>query len=61
MDRLEAYKEVVPKGTVEFLMLLAEKVRGKRIPEINPPRWAEVGSGFARRLSIPGRVHGMTG
>jgi trehalose synthase len=38
MNRLEAYKEVVPKGTVEFLMLLAEKVQGKRILEINSTR-----------------------
>lgn len=38
MNRLEACKEVVPKGTVEFLMLLAEKVQGKRILEINSTR-----------------------
>jgi trehalose synthase len=35
MSRLEAYKAVVPPGTVEFLMGLAEKVQGKRILEIN--------------------------
>ena len=47
MNRLEAYKEVVPKGTVEFLMLLAEKVQGKRILEINSTR---VGGGVAEIL-----------
>ena len=47
MDRLEAYKEVVPKGTVEFLRLLAEKVQGKRILEINSTR---VGGGVAEIL-----------
>lgn len=47
MNRLEAYKEVVPKGTVEFLLLLAEKVRGKRILEINSTR---VGGGVAEIL-----------
>ena len=47
MNRLEAYKEVVPKGTVEFLMLLAEKVQGKRILEINS---TQVGGGVAEIL-----------
>jgi trehalose synthase len=47
MNSLEAYKEVVPKGTVEFLMLLAEKVQGKRILEINS---TQVGGGVAEIL-----------
>ena len=47
MSRLEAYKEVVPKGTVEFLMLLAEKVQGKRMLEINS---TQVGGGVAEIL-----------
>ncbi|MBI4763772.1 MAG: glycosyltransferase [Deltaproteobacteria bacterium] len=47
MNRLEAYKEVVPPGTIEFLMLLAEKVRGKRILEINS---TQVGGGVAEML-----------
>jgi trehalose synthase len=47
MSRLEAYKEVVPKGTVEFLMLLAEKVRGKSLLEINSTK---AGGGVAEIL-----------
>ncbi|MBI5583223.1 MAG: glycosyltransferase [Deltaproteobacteria bacterium] len=47
MSLLEAYKEVVPPGTVEFLILLAEKVQGKRILEINSTR---VGGGVAEIL-----------
>ncbi len=47
MSRLEAYQEVVPQGTVDFLMLLAEKVQGKRVLEINSTR---VGGGVAEIL-----------
>lgn len=47
MNHLEAYREMVPRGTIEFLMRLAEKVRGKRILEINSTK---VGGGVAEIL-----------
>lgn len=47
MNRLEAYREMVPKGTIESLMRLAEKVQGKKILEINSTK---VGGGVAEIL-----------
>ena len=35
MNRLEAYREMVPKGTIELLRSLAKKIEGKKILEIN--------------------------
>ncbi|HMK64375.1 MAG TPA: glycosyltransferase, partial [Thermodesulfobacteriota bacterium] len=35
MNRLEAYREMVPQGTIEFLRSLAKKIEGKKILEIN--------------------------
>jgi hypothetical protein len=32
MSQLEDYREVVPKGTVDFLKRLAEQVKGKKDP-----------------------------
>lgn len=35
---LEAYREVAPPGTVEFLYRLSEKVRGRSLLHINSTR-----------------------
>ena len=47
MSRLEDYREVTPKGTIEFLMRLSEKLHGKKILEINS---TYVGGGVAEIL-----------
>ncbi len=47
MNRLEAYREMVPKGRIDFLMCMAEKLRGKKILEINSTK---VGGGVAEIL-----------
>jgi trehalose synthase len=47
MNALDPYREVTPKGTVDFLRCLAEKVRGKRILHVNSTR---VGGGVAEIL-----------
>ena len=47
MSRLEDYREVTPKGTIEFLMRLSEKLQGKKILEINS---TYVGGGVAEIL-----------
>ncbi len=47
MSRLEDYREVTPKGTVEFLMRMSEKIRGKKLLEINS---TYVGGGVAEIL-----------
>ncbi len=47
MSVLDSYREVTPKGTIEFLRCLADKVRGKRILHVNSTR---VGGGVAEIL-----------
>ena len=47
MNALDPYREVTPKGTVDFLRCLAEKVRGKKILHVNSTR---VGGGVAEIL-----------
>ena len=47
MNALDPYREVTPKGTVDFLRCLAEKVRGRRILHVNSTR---VGGGVAEIL-----------
>jgi trehalose synthase len=44
---IEAYREVAPKGTVDFLYRLAEKTRGKTFLHVNSTR---VGGGVAEIL-----------
>ena len=48
MSRLDDYREVVPKGTVDFLKCLAEQVRGRKILHINSTK---LGGGVAEMLS----------
>jgi trehalose synthase len=52
MSCLDDYREVVPKGTVDFLKRLGEQVKGKRILHINSTK---LGGGVAEMLrsSIP--------
>lgn len=45
---IEDYREVAPKGTVEFLLGLAERVRGRRFLHVNSTR---AGGGVAEILS----------
>jgi trehalose synthase len=45
---IETYREVAPKGTVEFLLGLAERVRGRRFVHVNSTR---AGGGVAEILS----------
>jgi len=47
MSQLDDYREVAPKGTADFLKLLAKKVQGKKILHINSTR---VGGGVAEIL-----------
>lgn len=47
MNRLDDYREVAPKGTVDFLKLLAKQVQGKKILHINSTR---LGGGVAEIL-----------
>ncbi len=47
MSRLDDYREVVPKGTVEFLRYMAGRVRGKKILHINSTK---LGGGVAEML-----------
>jgi trehalose synthase len=48
MSRLDDYRDVVPKGTVEFLRYMAGRVRGKRILHINSTK---LGGGVAEMLT----------
>jgi len=48
MSRLNDYREVVPKGTIDFLNCLAEQVRGRKILHINSTK---LGGGVAEMLS----------
>ena len=47
MSVLDSYREVTPKGTIDFLRCLAEKIRGRRILHVNSTR---VGGGVAEIL-----------
>jgi trehalose synthase len=47
MSVLDSYREVTPKGTIDFLRCLADKVRGRRILHVNSTR---VGGGVAEIL-----------
>jgi trehalose synthase len=47
MNRLDDYREVVPKGTIDFLTCMAEQVKGKKILHINSTK---VGGGVAEML-----------
>jgi len=47
MSLLEKYQEVTPKGTMDFLKCLAEKVRGKKVLHINSTK---LGGGVAEIL-----------
>jgi trehalose synthase len=47
MSLLDSYREVTPKGTIDFLRCLADKARGKRILHVNSTR---IGGGVAEIL-----------
>jgi len=47
MNHLEDYREVVPKGTIDFLKRLAEQVKGRKILHINSTK---LGGGVAEML-----------
>jgi len=47
MSLLDDYRDVVPRGTIDFLKCLAEKVKGKRVLHINSTR---LGGGVAEIL-----------
>src|SRR4030042_4753681 len=47
MNRLDDYREVAPKGMVDFLKLLAKQVQGRKILHINSTR---LGGGVAEIL-----------
>src|SRR4030043_1050201 len=47
MSHLEDYREVVPKGTIDFLKCLAEQVKGRKIVHINSTK---LGGGVAEML-----------
>ena len=47
MSRLDDYREVVPKGTIDFLRCLAEQVKGRKILHINSTK---LGGGVAEML-----------
>ncbi len=48
MSRLDDYREVVPKGTIDFLNCLAEQVKGRKILHINSTK---LGGGVAEMLN----------
>jgi len=47
MSLLESYREVAPKGTIDFLQRLADGVRGRKILHVNSTR---IGGGVAEIL-----------
>jgi len=47
MSHLDDYREVVPKGTIDFLKCLAEQVKGRKILHINSTK---LGGGVAEML-----------
>ena len=47
MNRLEDYVKVAPQGMIDLIMRLAEKIRGRRVVEINSTK---VGGGVAEIL-----------
>jgi trehalose synthase len=47
MSRLNEYREVVPRGTIDFLKRLAEQVKGRKILHINSTK---LGGGVAEML-----------
>ena len=47
MSRLEAYREIAPQGSVEFLFRMAETIQGKKIIHVNSTK---LGGGVAEIL-----------
>src|SRR4030065_994613 len=47
MSRLDDYRDMVPKGTIDFLRCLAEQVKGRKILHINSTK---LGGGVAEML-----------
>jgi len=47
MSRLEDYREIAPRGSVEFLFRMAEKIQGKKIIHVNSTK---LGGGVAEIL-----------
>ena len=47
MSRLNDYRKVVPKGTIDFIERLAEQVKGRRLLHINSTK---LGGGVAEML-----------
>ena len=45
---IDAYREVAPKGTIDFLLRLAERARGRRFLHVNSTRY---GGGVAEILT----------
>jgi len=46
--RLEAYRNIAPRGTLELLLRLAERLRGRRFVHVNTSRF---GGGSAELLN----------
>src|SRR6266404_84645 len=50
--KLDDYRQVVPRGTVDFLMRIGERLRGKRLVHVSASRYGALAEGLNRVVAI---------
>jgi trehalose synthase len=50
--KLDDYRQVAPRGTVDFLMRIGERLRGKRLAHVSASRYGPLAEGLNRVVAI---------
>ena len=50
--KLDDYRQVAPRGTVDFLMRIGERLRGKRLVHVSSSRYGALAEGLNRVVAI---------
>jgi trehalose synthase len=50
--KLDDYRQVAPRGTVDFLMRIGERLRGKRLLHVSASRYGALAEGLGRVVAI---------
>ena len=50
--KLDDYRQVAPRGTVDFLMRIGERLRGKRLVHVSSSRYGALAEGLSRVVAI---------
>ena len=50
--KLDDYRQVAPRGTVDFLMRIGERLRGKRLVHVSASRYGALAEGLNRVVAI---------